>query len=385
MPLLRSKAQNSRRRHRLPPLSELLASVDLMQSESRKVTSTMEIIREVAISLRSYESVSFYSMREFQDVLGVALRTVSIAFERLEAEGLLVRLRGSHTRLKGTQAQPMSPIRGVVGWMENLHTLRHYQWRRTFSRAAGDAIRKSHFVTDTILHWSGEERDLDFAHRVLSRKPDIAVWFQPTPLHQQTFEILRENGIRNLKICDKGRGRGEIEIDWTPAYSKLLAEWQTRHAISQIVLVADPAQGVIGKQLETMALERGMSVRRLPYGPELPRIAAQQLPEGQGILFLDEWSAAEFCQHASFLELSNRYRILFARDLPNISFAQPDEYQVDRLCYPVPSLVTAIREILLHWEAGEEAHFIVKGEIQMGGATVPKLSTFEMERFSAIG
>lgn len=361
-----------KQRHDFPPLEGLLSSLPQLGMANKKVEATMEIVRHVAESLRSCNSVPFYSMREFQRLLGVSLRTVATAFERLEAEGLLVRLRGAHTRLTGTQLQPRAPIRGVVGWLENMYTLRYYDWKRAFSRAVGDAIRRSHHVTDTILYWNGEELQLDFADRILVRKPDVVVWFQPLGLYRQTFDILREKGIRSLIVCDKeiGQVNGQILVDWSVAYERIPEEWTERYNVKQVLIVDNPKPSYrLRGQFEMLAKQRGMVVKRVPYVPDLPRFCARDISTGQGVVFIDEWSAAEFGRSPHFLETSRRHRILFARDLPCIVSAPPEEYDVDVLCYPVAKLVEGLKEILLYSQAGANSCVTVQGMARLGNGS----------------
>jgi len=345
--------------HPLPPLSDVLERLPAPDHENR-LDRTIETIRQVALACRAEESRAFYSMREFERTMAVPLRTVAIAFERLEADGLLLRLRGSHTRLLGQTAKPTAPITSVIGWLENIFILRHYLWRRSFTRSIGDVLRKHHFTTDLILHWEYEDREYDLVDRVLLHLPDAAVWFHPFRPTRETIATLRDHGIRNLIVSDREVPgiEGDIVINWDPAYRRTLDYWQREHGITQIVMLeGNPHSAHRLRRFETLAHEYGMECVRFALERQIAGrlLASPVLRRKSGIVLLDEWAAVDFSMRepAAFLALTRRHRVLYGREFPSIPFLEPGQYRFEVLRYPTGPLQHAIRDRLLQWHAGD--------------------------------
>src|SRR5205809_148661 len=87
-------------RRRLPQLrgSMRLAAADL------KVERLTEILRNAASKHQTEKPQVFYALREVASRFQVSLSMVAAVYRQLENEGLLMRLRGSRTLLKGLDA-----------------------------------------------------------------------------------------------------------------------------------------------------------------------------------------------------------------------------------------------------------------------------------------
>jgi len=343
----------------LPPLPDVLERLPPPEQGNR-LDRTFETIRQVALACRVEESRPFYSMRDFERTLGVPLRTVALAYKRLEAEGMILRLRGSHTRLLGQTARPTASIISVIGWLENIFILRHYLWRRSFTRSIGDLLRKHHFTTDLLLHWEYEDREYDLVDRVLLHLPDAAVWFHPFRPTRETIATLRDHGIRNLIVSDKEVPgiEADIIINWDPAYRQTLDYWQRKHGIRQVVMLeGNPHAAHRIRRFEALAHEYGMECLHFPPERQVAGrlLASPALRQPSGIVLLDEWAAVDFSlrEPAAYLALIRRHRILYGRELPSISFLEPKSYRFEVLRYPILLLQEAIRNRLLQWHTGD--------------------------------
>lgn len=342
----------------LPPLRDVLKPSP--SSDDNNLRRAIREIRQVALALRSEQNLPFYSMRELATCIGVPLRTIAIAFEHLESEGLLLRLRGSHTKLLGHSSQPLKKLAGVVGMPVWIFGLRHFIYRRTLARALGDALWNHSISIDTILYWEYEDLDHTFIERLLHHHIDAAVWFQPFRHNLEAIGHLKDRGVRSLVISDQEIPNlsAHVVIDWQPAYEQVLAFWKKNHGIRKAILVEGPPHTAPRLRLfEELASRHGIACSRHKSSPELPGQLARGKPlaGGTAIALFDDHASTEFSMRdpEAFLQLADRHRILFAREIPSIPFAAPGRFPCERLCYPVQEIVKAASEIVLSWRAGE--------------------------------
>lgn len=344
----------------LPPLAKVLKSFRGFAKEDNKRGRVLERLRKIVAELRRPENFPFYSMREMAAGLAVPLRTVAIAYQKLESEGLLLRLRGSHTQLLGFDHGSQTKIAGAVGLMLSIYSFRHYVHHRAFARQTGDALWKQSVIIDNVFFWDGEDSQSDFSDRLLRHHFDFAVWFQPLTHNRECILLLRDRGIRTLAISDAELHvvPAEIQIKWDQAYLKVLRHWKLKYQIEKIALPEEGQRTPARQQyFEAIARSEGLECLRFPSTPDIATRLAKPgaLPNRCAIALLDEMGTVEFCLRdpQAFQFLAKHHRILFGRDLPSIPFAAPNHLHVERLVFPMEKIMHSCSDILTKWRAGE--------------------------------
>ena len=103
-----------RTRQSLPAFAPLPAKLKREKAESRS-EALLRVLRRIAIAHRTEQTQTFYSRRTIAGHFKLPLSLVSRVFLRLEEEGLLSRIRGSRTVLRGLKHDRRLHVRGVVG------------------------------------------------------------------------------------------------------------------------------------------------------------------------------------------------------------------------------------------------------------------------------
>src|ERR1019366_6600064 len=99
----------------LPPLATLQTRFQEIHAAAPARAALIQWLREVIKQVRGGQRQLFYPQGNVAQVLGLSRRTVHLAYQQLQAEGLLSCLRGSATYLHGHRLQPRHPPRAVVG------------------------------------------------------------------------------------------------------------------------------------------------------------------------------------------------------------------------------------------------------------------------------
>src|SRR5207253_9811752 len=107
----------------LPPLVAVFNSFAGFSKSDNKQRILLHELRKAAKRLRKRKSQPFYSMREIAYHFKAPLRTVAIAYQTLESEGLFNRIRSSQTLLVGSADSTQHLVRGVVGIPIWLHAM----------------------------------------------------------------------------------------------------------------------------------------------------------------------------------------------------------------------------------------------------------------------
>lgn len=343
----------------LPALQAAGGNFSGFADGDNKLRMVVIMLRKLIEKVRQDENTAFYSMREMAEFWGVPLRTVALAFEELESEGLLLRFRGSHTKVLGQKDASISHASGVVGIPVWLGGVSHYEHRRRFVRALGESLWKNRLVTDVVFYWHSEDFSSDFVKRLLHHQLDYMVWFQPFRRHLNIIESLRDHGIRTVSICDEELRfmPGQIGMNWKPAYSKILQHWAGPGKIRTIAIVEPPAY--LASRLhpfEREAARHGLECLRLKSSGDIFRHSASLRARKSDVAyaFLDQYGPLEFVLRdpAAFIKSALRHRILFARDCPTIPFAVPEELRIDRITHPTRDIIEEVAGRLAQWRGG---------------------------------
>lgn len=181
---------------RLPPLPKSRT----LQAKEHKTERLIEILGRLAYRAQEDQPHAFYSMREVSDSFRVPVSLVSRAYERLEDDGLLRRIRGSQTVLRGLKYDRKLTVRGFVGLPVATSKLVTMQDNRTFLMSLHRQLRLNGFAAaplEIVRHEADE-----FAERVKKYEIDTIVWFQPGCLAKQVSLRLSDLGLRVIGVSD---------------------------------------------------------------------------------------------------------------------------------------------------------------------------------------
>ncbi|PTY03944.1 hypothetical protein DB346_02770 [Verrucomicrobia bacterium LW23] len=199
-------------------------------------------LRKAAKKLKKRQPIPFYSMREIADHFGTPLRTVALAYETLEREGILNCIRSSHTMLVGKTQAPRSPVRAVVGIPIWLHSLVVSPYARTLHMSFEELLRENGFVADMVFFNENEAIEPGFAQRLLHHNLDMAIWHTPHPLGLNVLLSLKDSGVQQVAIQHTDSPTSipvpTYWMDWVSAYYRLAKNWQDSGI--ERVIVPDP-------------------------------------------------------------------------------------------------------------------------------------------------
>ncbi|MBI4472903.1 MAG: GntR family transcriptional regulator, partial [Acidobacteria bacterium] len=186
----------------LPTLASLHPSFHRFDPRANQSAALLVLLRQTGETVRRERTVPFYPMRAVADFFGVSLGIVARAYERLEAEGLLMLVRGSQTWLQGRKSQPLHAVRGVVGLPVYLPAFLASQDWRALLVALETELRRLHFVADYIFYRAEQEPKPELAERILEHQLDAVIWYVPPPWVHMTLQRLSDAGVRLVLISD---------------------------------------------------------------------------------------------------------------------------------------------------------------------------------------
>ncbi len=214
----------------LPPLKKVLGDFSHFPAGKSHQQVVIEMLREVAEKVKSEISQPFYSMREVADYFQVPLGTISRVYKRLEREGIVSRIRSSHTMLVGREVLPREAVRGVVGVYIWLHSMILLAYTQTLVIEFEEHLRRLGYVADIIFHAEkDEETKPEFATRLLRHRLDAVVLHTPLAGTRQNILSLRERGVRVLVVQRKDTQCDLPALiylqDYQPAYQMMAERW----------------------------------------------------------------------------------------------------------------------------------------------------------------
>src|SRR5688572_5404041 len=139
----------------------------------------IEILRGVAVKNQQEQPRAFYSLREVARRFQVPVSAVSRAYDQLEQEGLLNRVRGSKTVLQGLHFDRQLSVRAFVGLPASLPAFVTLQDYRTFFIKIRRELRLRGFATAMAFFEKEEARSGTLTKRLKSYEVDTVLWFQP--------------------------------------------------------------------------------------------------------------------------------------------------------------------------------------------------------------
>lgn len=314
----------------LPPIDSFFDSFRGFDPKASRQTALLKELRGAAKKLRSKNTRPFYAMRDVAKHFGVPLRTVAIAYEELELEGLLNRIRGSKTMLVGKTESPRKPVRALIGIPLWLHAIVVSPYSRLLHWELEDRLRHCGFVADIIFFRGDEVSKPEFADRLLQHNLDYIIWHTPHPSASQVILSLKDSGVRQI-IIQPADNPISLALptyfqDWQTAYKLMAADWH-KHGIKTVLLfepVYVPSQKAM-KSFDATLRAAGLEVKTVKGTAAGLRDAALALPGPSTIVaFLDQLGADTICNEEPVVieEILHHCRMAFCRGPLRVPYFQ---------------------------------------------------------------
>lgn len=321
----------------LAPLDEAFASFKSFPDKASNLSVLTDELRRGAQKLRTKESRPFYSMRDVAGHFKVPLRTVAIAYEKLELEGLLNRIRGSRTMLAGKTRSSRIPVRGIIGIPLWFHSIFISPYARLLHRELEDRLRLCGFVADIVFFRSEEVAHVEFAERLLQHKFDYVIWHTPHARSQQTLLTLKDNGVHQI-VIQQAESPTSLAMptytqSWEKGYREMAKQWHQTGI--RDVLIVDPVFAPSRRAIKSFVSilkEGGLTPHLLELSAtKLREEAMKYSPWRCGIAFLDQMTADVICNENPVLieELLSRCRIAFCRGPIYMPYFRNREGKID--------------------------------------------------------
>ena len=310
----------------LPPLKEAFHLFGGFPAGYSRQETLTQALRQCALHLQREQPRPFYAMREVASHFEASLRTTALAYQALDMEGLLHRIRGSQTMLAGKSHSLRQPVTAIVGLPIWLTSMILSPFESALQMELDERLRSRGFVADSIFFRTGEECEPDFATRLLRHNLDILVWQSPHPLSSHVLMSLRERGVRlvllqSLESPLSVPARNHL-FDWQTAHREMAARWQA--AGIRRVTIPRPTHLLARRALKSLVavLEKFPFELRVVEAEE--KALAKAFPEparpsgenkSEAIAFIDPQTADLLCNgYPDLIErLSRTARLAFCR------------------------------------------------------------------------
>jgi len=243
----------------LPALAELYPDFSGFPPSHSHQELLCETLRTLVKKRQRKDSQAFYSLREISRFFNVSLRTAAIAYEQLEHEGLLRRIRGTQTLLTGKRVSPQKAVRAVVGIPIWLQTVLGSPYAWALYMEIEELLRKNGFVANFIFFRETNNSAEEIVDRLLSHHLDYIVWYaSPRFLSPQVLLSMKDRGVQQMVVHSKEKP-GSFPCatylqDWQTAYEQMAVCWQEQGV--RRVLIPKPSDAA---QWGTRCLMRALS------------------------------------------------------------------------------------------------------------------------------
>lgn len=213
----------------LPDLAVVLPQFTGFIPAENRIERVVGLLRDVIRHVRQRHDIPFYAMRTVARFFNVPNRTVHEAFQRLEADGLLRRVRGSQTWVRSHRLQSRQRVLGVVVVPVPLPSFVIGSLMRTFLLCLEEELRRRHFVLNFVFYKYAEEHSPELLDRLLIHEPDVLFWHAPPPSVRPVVETLLDGGIPVVMVTEEVKGpfpRHQYVQDYRPALVETFAQWR---------------------------------------------------------------------------------------------------------------------------------------------------------------
>jgi DNA-binding transcriptional regulator YhcF (GntR family) len=313
----------------LPPLPRL----NVFDVREHKAELVLQTLRHIASAVRRVGPRTFYSMREVAIRFRAPVSTIADVYRRLEGEGILRRIRGSKTTLRGRKHDRKLSVRSFVGLPTTTSKFVTVQDYRMFLKWLCRELRLVGFAV-AMLDVERYE-PADFAERVRKYEIDTVVWHQPGRLAKQVVPSLNDFGLRVIGVSDGSRPSFpcHYEIQREGAFRKILCSWQNDAGLKSVIIVSGPSPAVLNEQrFVTIAEEEDLKCR-------ICHATSESIPgflrtlghkENTGIAFLSSAaSVLAFRSPELLTKIFERCRVALIEGPVNMPFAKVPDVRVD--------------------------------------------------------
>jgi len=307
----------------LPPVEEVFRDFQGFTNNRSKQFELEEILRIAAARLKKPQAQPFYAMRVIVGFFKLPLRSVALAYQTLEQEGILNRLRGTVTMLEGEQIAPRKPVRAVVGIPVWLHDVVVSPYARGLYLKLEESLRKKGFVADLIFFRAMEVSSPDFVQRLLDHNLDILIWHTMTaPPSAQMLLSLKEGGVR-LIVIQSAEQLTSLPVstyllDWRSAYADLAKIWAESGIRDAVIpapinsygktILAGLCNSLSANQIQSHVVEE--EADKL-----LDQVSQLSKTRPTGLAFIDIFGAERICNESPHIveAILKQARIAFCR------------------------------------------------------------------------
>jgi hypothetical protein len=315
---------------KLPPLPKLRA----FDVKEHKTELLLETLRHIASATQEERQRVFYSMREVASRFRAPISTIADVYQRLEREGMLRRIRGSKTVLRGLRHDRKLSVRAFVGLPTMTSTYVTVQDYRMFLMLLRRELRLNGFAA-AMLDIDQYEAD-KFAERVRKYEIDTIVWFQPRALAKQAGLQLKDLGLRIVGISDGTQPSLPCfyEVHREAAIRNILRTWRSEAGIKSAIVVTGKglASVIDERRLEEILKKEGLKyeIRRVSSASISKLLKSLSQRENIGIVFLSS-AASMFAFRSPELvtEIFQRCRIALIEGPVNTPFAEVPGVRID--------------------------------------------------------
>ncbi len=316
------------------PLPRLPRRISRKKGETPS-EALFRFLRRVARSSRRSQDQTFYSLRELAGHFNLSLSSVSRVFVRLEAEGLLGRVRGSRTVLHGRKLDRHLYVRGVVGIPVSLFRFSAFAGYRDFVTLLRRKLRRRGFMPAAVFYRREEIRGDFLAQSFLEARADTVVWLSPPRQAHETVSLLRDGGVRMLGVSESASIviPCRYQIQREEALRRILRDWRGADLMSSVVVTA--ARGGSPADEESYRLvseEELFSSTLITLENENAQRALRTIWRSERCGILLTKSGAAFLavrEPEIFARLSNERRLALVEGPINVTFAAIPKALVD--------------------------------------------------------
>ena len=316
---------------RLPPLR---GKIGVSGSDVR-IEQLSGILRRTARKHQSEEPQVFYALRDVAARFGVSLSMVAAVYRQLEAEGLLMRLRGSRTMLKGLDAGRQVSVHGIVSIPISLSYFLTRQKYRMFFMCTRRELRRRGFVAAGLFYEAAEERPDFLLERIKHSKADSVLWYRPDYCARETARLLQDSGVAVIGVADCGLPAlpCHFEVSREEGIREILRDWKKSAEIRRIHVVHAARRSAVEEERLAKLLERAEFQYDLV---DAGQVHSDQILESLGeesesatILHGEAASLLAFRAPDRLIALMNRKRVALVDGPVSLPFAKMPDVRVD--------------------------------------------------------
>ncbi|MGE9289517.1 MAG: hypothetical protein ACQKBT_00920, partial [Puniceicoccales bacterium] len=352
----------------LPDFEIALPSFERLEPGIPKVPQVANLLQRIIEEHRTEKNQTFYSTRDIARFFSISQNSASLALKQLETEGLVQRIRGSHTLLLGKKIVSRANIRAVAGLMLWVFSLRFSELHGELARLLGESLWARNIALEIIPHYDIGDARPDLNDSLRKHALDFTIWPFPFNHHREHFEHLKDRGVRSLVIGVHGApgfAKAQIQVDFLTAYQEVLTYWREHHSIERVIVI-EAREFTPRRRIHLfckLAAKMGFDCQIEKSQYEIAQTLFDREKGKVGIALLDEHSMVEFSFYdpKGFTKAALKHRILFGQGTLNIPFVPDGKIRVERIFVPMdathPSftkpLIPAITNELTRWCRGD--------------------------------